>query len=178
MLPSGIPRPTAFVVEKLARTFGKLELVDNPPDVVVLMDERMRHTTARASATQAAWRVDDALLWWGANWSCLTSSRERDIPASVKLVIRPEGLDPATLRAEIGARLKASGASFTRRAGEPVTLETFRVPGKGATGWVFWNGGTGPVEVERGGYRLTVGALRVGYLQVAADGALQVKEEL
>ncbi|MDO4366458.1 MAG: hypothetical protein Q4D70_06645, partial [bacterium] len=90
----------------------------------------------------------------------------------------PEGLDPATLRAEIGARLKASGASFTRRAGDPVTLETFRVPGKDATGWVFWNGGTGPVEVERGGYRLTVGALRVGYLQVAADGALQVKEEL
>lgn len=178
VLPSGIPRPTAFVVEKLARTFGKLELVDNPPDVVVLMDERMRHTTARAAATQAAWRVDDALLWWGANWSCLTSSRERDIPASVKLVIRPEGLDPATLRAEIGARLKASGASFTRRAGDPVTLETFRVPGKDATGWVFWNGGTGPVEVERGGYRLTVGALRVGYLQVAADGALQVKEEL
>ena len=178
VLPSGIPRPTAFVVEKLARTFGKLELVDNPPDVVVLMDERMRHTTARAAATQAAWRVDDALLWWGANWSCLTSSRERDIPASVKLVIRPEGLDPATLRAEIGARLKASGASFTRRAGDPVTLETFRVPGKDATGWVFWNGGTGPAEVERGGHRLAVGAQRVGYLQVAADGALQVKEEL
>lgn len=178
VLPSGIPRPTAFVVEKLARTFGKLELVDNPPDVVVLMDERMRHTTARAAATQAAWRVDDALLWWGANWSCLTSSRERDIPASVKLVIRPEGLDPATLRAEIGARLKASGASFTRRAGDPEALETFRVPGKGATGWVFWNGGTGPAEVERGGHRLAVGAQRVGYLQIAADGALQVKEEL
>ena len=52
------------------------------------------------------------------------------------------------------------------------------MPGKGATGWVFWNGGTRPVEVERGGYRLTVGALRVGYLQIAADGALQVKEEL
>lgn len=178
VLPSGVPRPTAFVVEKLARTFGKLELVDNPPDVVVLMDERMRHTTARAQATQAAWRVDGELLWWGANWSCLTSSRERDIPASVKLVIRPEGLDPATLRAEIGARLKASGAFFTRRVGDPATLETFRVPGKGATGWVFWNGGTGPVEVERDGHRLTVGALRVGYLQVAADGALQVKEEL
>lgn len=178
VLPSGIPRPTAFVVEKLARTFGKLELVDNPPDVVVLMDERMRHTTARAAATQAAWRVDDALLWWGANWSCLTSSRERDIPASVKLVIRPERLDPATLRAEIGARLKASGASFTRRAGDPEALETFRVPGKDATGWVFWNGGTGPAEVERGGHRLAVGAQRVGYLQIAADGALQVKEEL
>lgn len=178
VLPSGVPRPTAFVVEKLARTFGRLELVDNPPDVVVLMDERMRHTTARAQATQAAWRVDGELLWWGANWSCLTSSRERDIPASVKLVIRPEGLDPATLRTEIGARLKTSGASFTRRAGDPATLETFRVPGKGATGWVFWNGGTEPVEVERDGHRLTVGALRVGYLQVAADGTLQVKEEL
>ena len=52
------------------------------------------------------------------------------------------------------------------------------MPGKDATGWGFWNGGPGPVEVERGGYRLTVGTLRVGYLQVAADGALQVKEEL
>lgn len=178
VLPSGVPRPTAHVVAKLARTFGRLELVDNPPDVVVLMDERMRHTSARAQATQAAWRVDDALLWWGANWSALTSSREGDVPPSVRLVIRPEGLDAATLRETVGARLKASGAFFTRRAGDPATLETFRVPGKGATGWVFWNGGEGPVEVARDGHRLTVGPRRAGYLQVASDGALQVKEEL
>lgn len=178
VMPSGIPRPTADVVKRLANTFGKLELVDNPPDVVVLMDEGMRQTGDRARATAAAWRVDEELQWWGANWSKLTSSMEKAIPSTVKLVIRPEGLVPETLRNEVGNRLKASGAQFTRRASDPSTLETFRVPGRGATGWVFWNGGTETVEVERSGQRLTVGPKRVGYLQIAIDGRCQAKEEL
>lgn len=178
VMPSGIPRPTADVVKKLALTFGRLELVDNPPDVVVLMDERARHTANRAKATEAAWRVDDELLWWGANWSKLTSSMERSIPASVKLVIRPEGLNAGELRREIGERLKESGACVARMADDPETVDVFRVPGKGATGWVFWNGDEKAREVRRNGFRLTVGARRVGYLQIADTGVLQVKEEL
>ena len=178
VMPSGIPRPTAYVVKRLANTFSQLELVDNPPDVVVLMDEGLRQTGNRAVATEAAWRVDEELQWWGANWCKLTSSMEKAIPSTVKLVIRPEGLSPETLRNEIGNRLKTSGAYFTRRASDPTALETFRVPGRGASGWVFWNGGMESVEVERCGQRLTVGPKRVGYLQIADDGCCQVKEEL
>ena len=178
VMPTGVPRPTAYTVKKMIAAFGKLELVDNPPDVVILMDETARHTSARRKAIDAAWAVDDVLMWWGANWSKLTSSREKDIPKTVKLVIRPEGMDGATLRETVGGMLRNAGAFFTRRPQDPDTLETFRVPGKGATGWVFWNGGDTPVTIERCGTRLTIGASRVGYLQVGDDGRIQVKEEL
>ena len=157
------------------------KLVDNPPDVVVLMDEEVRQSPAasRAASITAAHEVDDALLWWGANWSKLTSSRAADIPSTVKLVLKPEDFtDAAARRDAVGARLRAAGCAFTRRAEDPETLETYRGPGEGATGWVFWNGGESPVEVRRGGHSLPVGPKRVGYLQIADDGTLQVREEL
>lgn len=178
--PTGVPRPTAHLFGRMARTFGRLTLVDNPPDVVVLMDEdvRQRATPERAAALSAAHRVDEALQWWGANWSKLTSSMESAIPSGVKLVIRPEKMEAEGLRDEIGRRLKESGAFFARRPEDPATLETFRVPGAGATGWVFWNGGTDAVEVKRGGASVKVGPKRIGYLQVASDGKVEVNEEL
>ena len=178
---TNVPRPTALLFGRMARTFGRLELVDNPPDVVVLMDEEARQSpaVARSTAINAAHDLDDALMWWGANWSKLTSSRAADIPPSVKLVLRPEDFgDAATRREAVGARLREAGASFTRRAEDPETLETFRVPGKGATGWVFWNGGDAPVTVRRGGHSLSVGPKRVGYLQISGDGKLLVGEQL
>ena len=177
---TNVPRPTALLFSRMAQTFGQLQLVDNPPDVVVLMDEEARQTpsAARASAINAAHDLDIALLWWGANWSKLTSSRAADIPKSVKLVLKPEDFVCGAPRAAVGARLRAAGCAFTRRAEDPETLETFRVPGKGATGWVFWNGGAEPVRVERGGHALTIGPKRVGYLQIAGDGRLMVREEL
>ena len=174
-----VPRPTAFLYARMAKAFGRLELVDNPPDVVVLMDEdvRQRPGPERVRAVEAAHRVDAELMWWGANWSKLTSSMAASVPSSVKLVVRPEQLKAEGLRAEVGRLLKEAGASFTRRAGDPGTLETFRVPGRGATGWVFWNGGDAAADCVRDGHRLTVGPGRAGYLQVASDGALQVREE-
>ena len=178
---TNVPRPTALLFSRMARTFNRLELVDNPPDVVVLMDEEVRQSpdAARAASVTAAHDLDDALLWWGANWSKLTSSRAADIPPTVKLVLKPEDFaDAATRRDAVGARLRAAGCAFTRRAEDPETLDTFRVPGNGATGWVFWNGGESPVEVRRGGHALIVGAKRVGYLQIADDGKLQIREEL
>ena len=83
-----------------------------------------------------------------------------------------------TLRAEVGAQLKRSGAFFTRRACDPEALETFRVPGRGATGWVFWNGGAESVEAEREGHRLRIGPSRAGYLQIGAAGAVEFQGEL
>ena len=175
-----VPRPTAFLYGRMAKAFGRLELAENSPDVVVLMDEdvRQRPGPERVRAIEAAHRVDAALMWWGANWSKVTSSMEQAIPAGVKLVIRPGQLSPEGLREEVGRLLKEKGAAFTRREGDPGTLETFRVSGRGATGWVFWNGGESTVTCERGGHRVTVGPRRVGYLQIAQDGALQVREEL
>jgi hypothetical protein len=57
-------------------------------------------------------------------------------------------------------------------------LETFRVAGKGGMGWVFWNGGDETVTTTRGWHSITIHPKRIGYLQIADDGALQVKEEL
>lgn len=179
---TNVPRPTAHLFGKMARTFGRLTLVDNPPDVVVVLDEDVRQqaTPDRVRALDAAYRVDEDLMWWGANWSKLTSSQTAALPPTVKLVIRPEQMptDAAARRAEIGRLLKAHGASFTRRAEDPDTLETFKVPGAGATGWVFWNGGKTSVDVVRGAGRLTIGPRRVGYLQIGVDGGVQVQEEL
>lgn len=178
--PTGVPRPTAHLFGKMARAFGRLTLVDNPPDVVVLIDEevRQRAVPERAAAIAAAHRVDEELQWWGANWSKLTSSMEASIPSGVKLTIRPEKMDAKGLRDEVGRLLKESGAFFTRCAEDPETLETFRVPGAGATGWVFWNGGSDAVEAKRDGASVKVGPKRIGYLQVASDGKVEVCEEL
>ncbi|MBR5024932.1 MAG: hypothetical protein IKX48_07680, partial [Victivallales bacterium] len=72
----------------------------------------------------------------------------------------------------------AADLAKASKAQDSDKLETFRVPGNGATGWVFWNGGAEDVTVSRGGHSITVRSKRIGYLQIADDGALQVKEEL
>ena len=82
------------------------------------------------------------------------------------------------LREQYGLLLQSANASMTRRAADPDKLETFRVPGKNATGWVFWNGGAEDVTVSRDGHSITIRPNHIGYLQIADDGALQLKEEL
>ena len=126
---------------------------------------------------ERAYAVDAALKYWGANWSKITESAVDK--CSVKLVLDPEALptdDAAALQRVVGEKLRAAGCAFTRRAEDPETLETYRVPGEGATGWVFWNGGESSVEVRRGGHAITVGPQRVGYLQISSDGHVEVCE--
>ena len=125
-----------------------------------------------------AYAVDAALKYWGANWSKITESAVGK--CSVKLVLDPEALptdDAAALRRVVGEKLRSAGCAFTRRAEDPETLETYRVPGEGATGWVFWNGGESSVEVRRGGHAVTVRPGHAGYLQIADDGRLEASEE-
>ncbi|MDD4099153.1 MAG: beta-galactosidase trimerization domain-containing protein, partial [Lentisphaeria bacterium] len=86
---SGTPRPTAARYRDMARVFGILELVDNPPDVVLLLPDYLRHTPKRGTLTEAAHHVTDALLWHGANMSLLPDSLAGELPANVKLVIYP-----------------------------------------------------------------------------------------
>ena len=177
---TGVPRPTAAIFSRMALAFGKLRLAENPPDVIIRLREepRMAQDT-RMAYLERAYAVDAALKHWGANWSKITESAMGK--CSVKLVLDPEALptdDAAALRRVVGEKLRAAGCAFTRRAEDPETLETYRVPGEGATGWVFWNGGESPVEVRRGGHALSVGPKRAGYLQIADDGTLQVREEL
>lgn len=77
------------------------------------------------------------------------------------------------LRECYGKLLEVSVASTTRRPQDPESLETFRVPGQGATGWVFWNTGKEPVTIQRHGRTIVVQPRRGRYLQVADDGAIQ-----
>lgn len=86
---SGTPRPTAALYSDMARVFGTLELADNPPDVVLLLPDYLRHTPKRGTLTEAAHHATDALLWHGANMSTLPDSLANELPASVKLVIYP-----------------------------------------------------------------------------------------
>ena len=80
---------------------------------------------------------------------------------------------------EIGGRIRAAGVASPRRTGDPDTLETYQVPGKEATAWLFWNGDEKrTVTVERDGHRLTIGAERGGYLQISDDGRAEVATEL
>jgi hypothetical protein len=257
----------------MAETFGKLELVDNPPDTVLLLGDYLRHTALRQQVINAEHRASQTLMWLGANFSVLPDSELGKLPSSVKVLIYPvpyvvsdevfdalkafvnrggvlwlsgdisiekpgsvknqrlmelcgvksTKLIPPLMTTEIetisamtrteekvgincyiykentffcnkpleldggrekqmrewyGMVLQKGGASMTRRSADSDKLETFRVPGKGATGWVFWNGGAEDVTVSRGGHSITVRAKRIGYLQIADDGALQVKEEL
>ena len=176
---TGVPRPTAALFSRMARTFGKLRLAENPPDVVIRLREepRMAQDT-RMAYLERAYAVDAALKYWGANWSKVTESAMGK--CAVRLVLDPEALptdDAAALRRVVGEKLRAAGCAFTRRAEDPETLETFRVPGEGATGWVFWNGGESPVEARRGGHVVTVLPGHAGYLQIASDGTLQAREE-
>ncbi|MBR5079804.1 MAG: hypothetical protein IKX30_13790 [Victivallales bacterium] len=268
-----VPRPTAALYKRMAETFGKLELVDNPPDTVLLLGDYLRHTALRQQVINAEHRASQTLMWLGANFSVLPDSELGKLPETVKVLIYPvpyvvsdevfdalkafvnrggmlwvsgdisiekprsvkEGrlmelcgvkstkLIPPLMTAEVettsemtrteekagincyiykentyfcnkpleldggrekqmrewyGMVLQKGGASMTRRSEDSDKLETFRVPGKGATGWVLWNGGAEDVTVSRGGHSITVHPKRIGYLQIADDGALQVKEEL
>ena len=132
----------------------------------------------RMAYLERAYAVDAALKHWGANWSKITESAMGK--CSVKLVLDPEALptdDAAALRRVVGEKLRAAGCAFTRRAEDPETLETYRVPGEGATGWVFWNAGDASVRATRGGHAVTVRPGHAGYLQIADDGRLEASEE-
>ncbi len=184
MHQTNVPRPAARVVSDMAKTFGGLALADNPPDVVMVLDEARRFRTGRFRALEEEARVIDALVWWGANFSCVSSSETDRLPATVKLQLRAEGL-PATddstragLRAEVGRRLSAAGAASTRQPGDPDNVVTFKVPGCDATGWVLWNGGTAPFTLSRGGRSVVVRPGRVGYIQVSKDGIAEIDKEL
>ena len=175
---TGVPRPTAELFARMARTFGRLTLKENPPDVVIALAEEPRMSDkGRKVFLEKAYAVDAALLYWGANWSKVTVSALDGCAA--KLVLDPTELptdDAGALRTAVGERLKAAGCATTRRAEDPETLETYRVPGVGATGWVFFNGGKAPVSVERFGNRFDLGAGQTGYLQLSDAGAVEVKE--
>ena len=101
--------------------------------------------------------MDAALLYWGANWSKITESAIGR--CKVKLTLDPDQLptgDAAALRREVGRRLQAADCTCARQEGDPDELEIFRVPGKGAVGWMFWNGSEQPLAAERAGRRVTV----------------------
>ena len=177
---TNVARPTAKLFSRIGRAFGRLRLKDNPPDVVVRLREEPRMDRfARAPYLNKAYVVDEALKYWGANWSKITESAVGGCKA--KLVLDPDALptdDLAALRAKVGELLKAKACAFTRRAEDPETLDTYRVPGEGATGWVFWNAAEQPVTTVREGQTVTVPAKGLVYLQLAADGTVEVRETL
>jgi len=187
MHQTNVPRPAALACSEMAKTFASCELAPNPPDTVVVFDEERRFTHGkRANAIGATYRLIAALCWHGANFSCVSSSEIGRLPATVKCVLRPEEITETeivldgenALRKAVGERLRSAGAFAARREGDPVTLETYRVPCRGATAWVFWNGGAESVRVERGGATLDVGSGRVGYLRIGDAGTVELKREL
>lgn len=299
VLCTWVPRPTASVYGKMARTFGQLKLVDNPPDTLILLGDYLRHSVLRSTQVTIANRTDAALMWQGSNYSKLTESALEQAVATgrVKTIVYPGAfvmsettvqllerfvkgggvlfitgapvyddkatvnaswlerlcgvsLVPNTLKAPFenlprgnfgtgllsnirfapslevtlkgaktleqvdgkvalteyavgkgkvffspsvfesdsgneegirvlyGTILQEGKAFRTRRDVDPATLETFKVPGEKATGWVFWNNDDKPVKAERQGHSVTVGPKRVGYLQIADDGKLEIAEEL
>lgn len=184
MHQTNVPRPAALVCAEMAKAFASAELAPNPPDTVVVFDETRRFAHGRrAKAIGATYRLIAVLAWWGANFSCISSSELDRLPKTVMCVLRPEEIaetdvalnGEAALRAAVGARLRAANAFAARQDGDPATFETFRVPCRGATAWVFWNGGAESVRATRGGVSLDVGPGRVGYLRFADDGALQLR---
>lgn len=186
----GNPRPVVDIYTNISRTFSRLTPVENPPDTVLLISEtRLEYSQDKWDALVVYRAVCNALAWHGVNFSVLPESERARVPASVKLTICSDEFKdakfidpvdgPAILNKEIGSRIRAAGVASTRLAGDPDTLETYRVPGKGATAWLFWNGDEKrPVTVERDGHRLTIGAERGGYLQVSDDGRAEVSTEL
>ena len=187
MHQTNVPRPAALACAEMAKTFASCELAPNPPDTVVVFDEARRFSHgSRAKAIGATYRLIDALSWWGANFSCVSSSEVGRLPATVTCVLHPEEIaetetlsgDETALRTAVGLRLKAANAFVARRDGDPATFETYRVPCRGATAWVFWNGGAESVLAERGGATLAVGPGRVGYLRLDASGRVELKREL
>ncbi len=157
----GNPRPVVDICSNISRTFSRLTPVENPPDAVLLISEaRLEFSRAKWDSLAIYRAVCNALAWHGVNFSVLPESERARVPASVKLTICSDEfkdakfVDPvdgvAALRKAIGERIRAAGVTSTRLAGDPDTLETYRVPGKGATAWLFWNGDEKrPVTVER-----------------------------
>jgi hypothetical protein len=184
MHQTNVPRPAARVVSDMAKTFGGLVLADNPPEAVMVLDEGRRFKAERMKALEEEARVIDALVWWGANFSCVSSSETNRLPKTVKLQLRAEGLPAGSdatrdaLRAEVGRRLAAAGVDVTRRPGDPADVVTFKVPGRDATGWVLWNGGTAPFTMSRGAAAVEVHPGRVGYIQISHGGKAEVSREL
>lgn len=187
MHQTNVPRPAALACSEMAKTFASAELAPNPPDTVVVFDEARRFAPGtRAQSIGATHRLIAALNWWGANFSCISSSETGRLPTTVKCVLRPEAIaeteaqvgGEASLRRTVGARLRDAGAFVARREGEPESFESFCVPCRGARAWVFWNGGTESVRADRGGATIAVGPGRVGYLRIADDGRVQLAREL
>ena len=187
----GNPRPVAGIYSNLARTFSRLTPTDNPPDTVLLIPEKRLSPNEgeRGAAIAAYYGLCNALAWHGVNFSVMPASERPRIADSAKLVIsaddfKGDGIplgygNESALRRAVGRKIRSAGVAFARRDGDPDTLETYRVPGVGATAWLFWNGDEKEsVTVERGGHRLTIGPERGGYLQIADDGKLEVAEEL
>ena len=183
MHQTNVPRPAALVCRDLAKAFGSLPLAPNPPEAVVVLSEERRFRTGRFNALAEEYRLRDALIWWGANFSVVSSSETERLPSSVRLRLSAEtfgvtdetSASRAALREAVGKALAAAGVAVTRKPDDPETVETFRVPGVGATGWVIWNGSAAPYAAERGGTKLTVPPERVGYLQIADDGKVTVQ---
>ena len=154
--------------------------MENPPDVAVLLREGPRMVKeGRREYIERSKELDGALLHWGANWSKITESAIGS--CRVKLVLDQDSLptgDRAALREEVGRRLRAAGCTMARREGDPDSLRVFRVPGKGAVAWLFWNDGGAAVEVERAGRRATVRPGRTVYMRVSDAGAVESCEEL
>ncbi|MBR6058087.1 MAG: hypothetical protein IKP58_07980, partial [Victivallales bacterium] len=84
-----VPRPTAALYKRMAETFGKLELVDNPPDTVLLLGDCLRHTALRQQVINAEHRASQTLMWLGANFSVLPDSELGRLPETVKVLIYP-----------------------------------------------------------------------------------------
>jgi len=187
MHQTNVPRPAALVCAEMAKTFASAELAPNPPDAVVVFDEERRFTHGkRAKAIGATYRLIAAMNWWGANFSCVSSSEIGRLPATVKCVLRPEAIaeteaevgGETALRKAVGARLREAGAFVARRAEEPASFESFCVPCRGAKAWVFWNGGAETVRATRDGATVEVGPGRVGYLRIGDTGTVELKREL
>ena len=170
-----VPRQAAETLTRMAQAFGRFELVENPPDVVVCLDEgpRMKSEGRRAYLDRTD-AVDRALLHWGANWSKITE-RAMGRTKGVRLVLSVDELptgDEGALRTEVGRRLKASGATLARRAGDDETAVYFRVPGAdGTVAWLVWNPNAGrSVSLVRGERRMEVPAHGVGYMVTDRGG--------
>lgn len=187
----GNPRPIAEIYSHIARTFSRFTPTDNPPDTVLLLSEKRLSSKAneREKALVTYYALCNALAWYGVNFSVLPASEHAKIPASVKLTLSTDAFteneavvgygNETVIRKLLGPLLHSSGVAFTRRDEDPDTLETYRVPGVGTTAWLFWNGDErNSVTVERGGHKLTIGAERGGYLQIADDGRLEYASEL
>ena len=175
---TGVPRPAAEIVSRMAKTLGRLELSSDPPDVAILLKEEPRmKNDGRTAYLNSVYAVDAQLLYWGANWSKITESAISR--CNVKLVLDPDRLptgDSSSLRSEIGRLLHDAGCVCVRQDGDPDGLRVFRVPGKGNVGWMFWNGSEKPMHANRGGREIAIAPRSATYVQVSDGGQIEICE--